>query len=260
MRRLDESQLENDFEREYCWGDDERHLFNPKKRRASVMGYLMRINAILEAVEKYAPGKRVADFASAQGNIGLQLAERGFDVTAVDIKPEFLKYAEKKHTHGQFKTVLANIIEYRASEPYDCIVLGEVIEHVAFPDQLLKAVNANLKPGGILVLSTPNGGEHGSPLPTYTQVTNIEELIPRQFHWGDHLFLYTDRELEDLCKQTGFQLLDLEKMNSQFVSQMKAIRYLFPLKTLMWMEKKARSKKREGKDTTCTLVVVARKL
>ena len=163
MRRVPESELETDFERQFAWGDDERHLYNPNRRKAAVMAAELRLETVISLVNRFATtGKTVGDFASAQGNFGLLLAEQGYQVTAVDIKPEFLNYSLKKHTHGKFETVLANIIEYRHHQPFDVVLLGEIIEHVAFPLDLLKSAYENLKPGGILVLTTPNGNEFGN--------------------------------------------------------------------------------------------------
>ena len=259
MRRVAFDELENDFEREYGWGDDERYFHNPNRRKASVFGYFLRLEEVIRLVREHSPGPRVADLASAQGSFGLLLAERGFDVTAVDIKPEFLKYARRKHTHGNFRTVIGNLMDFRSPEPFDCVLAGEVIEHVAHPDQLLASAAANLRQGGVLVLTTPNGAEHGSTLPTYKQVTNLEELIPRQFHWGDHLFLYTVEELRELFDQAGLDLIYAEKYHSSFVSQIKAPRYLMPLRLLKWLEKKTRHLSKGGKDSTNLLIVVGRK-
>jgi 2-polyprenyl-3-methyl-5-hydroxy-6-metoxy-1,4-benzoquinol methylase len=258
MRKVTESEIDNEFEREFGWGDDERYLFNPNRRKASVMGYMIRFEEVLKLVERFAPGKRVADLACAQGNFGLALAERGFDVTAVDLKSEFLNYAKKKHTHGSFTTVQANLMEYRDPQGFDCILVGEIIEHVAFPRQLLQSVKANLKPGGIVVLTTPNGGEFASGLPTFSEVKNIEELIPRQFHWGDHLFLYTEAELRGLFRETGLEVVFAEKYNSSFVTQLKGVRYILPLPLLRWMERKTRGLKKGGKDSTNLIIMVGR--
>ena len=265
MKRVAESEIQNEFERQYAWGDDERHYYNPNRRKASVMGYFLRLNTVLEMVRTYAPKgpgngvSRIADMASAQGNFGLLLAEEGYDVTAVDIKEEFLAYAKKKYTGGKFSCVQANLMEFRSNEPFDCVIMGEVIEHVAYPDQLLKAAWENLKPGGILVLSTPNGDEFGQPLPTYSQVSDLSTLIPRQFHWGDHLFLYTEAELTQLLVAQGFEVKTIRKINSCFVSQIKGARYIMPQAFLHWLENRSRSWKKNGKDSTCNMVAVARK-
>lgn len=260
MRRVKNSEIETDFEREFAWGDDERHLYNRNKKKAAVMGFHLRLKTVIDMVKSYLhTGARVADIASAQGNFGLLLAEAGFDVTAVDLNEDFLRYARKKYTHGKFTTLQANLMEFRSTEPFDGVIMGEIIEHVAFPKDLLQTARANLKSGGMLFLTTPNGDEFGQPLPTYRQVTNIEELIPRQFHWGDHLFLYTEDELRELLEEAGFELLQCLKLNSSYVSQLKGIRYLMPHAMLRWLERKTRNWKIQDKDSTNCLVVVARK-
>ena len=162
-------------------------------------------------------------------------------------------------TKAEFHTIEANLIEFRDAQGFDCILAGEVIEHVAFPGQLLKSVYENLKPGGICVLTTPNGEDYSSNLPTYRQVTDIEKLIPRQFHWGDHLFLYTSQELRELSAEAGMEVLSLEKYHSAYVSQLKGVRYLLPLSVLSWAERKTRHWKKNGKDSANLLIAVLRK-
>lgn len=259
MKRVLESEVEGEFERQFCWGDDERYYYNLNLKKASVFGHALRLEEVLKLVDRFSPGKRVADLACAQGNFGLLLAEKGYDVTAIDIKLEFLRYAQKKYTSGQFQVQQANLMDYRAALPFDCILAGEVIEHVAHPEKLLESVSANLKPGGVLILTTPNGQEYGSELPTYSQVTDLEALIPRQFHWGDHLFLYTMEELQGLLELAGFEVLFREKYHSSYVSQLKGIRYLLPVQALRWLERQTRHWMKRGKDSSNSLVIVARK-
>lgn len=256
VRRLSEAELESDFERNLCWGDDERYLYNPNRRKASVFGHFLRIEEVLRLVKRFAPGKRLADLACGQGNFALLLAEAGFDVTAVDIQEDFLRYARKKHTHGSFRAVRGNLIEYRDAEKFDVVLAGEVIEHVAYPRELIRSLRENLRPGGICVITTPNGSDYSSQLPTFSQVSDVTALIPKQFHWGDHLFLYTEAELRGLLEEAGFDVVYLEKYHSAYVSQIKALRYLMPLWLLKWLEKKTRHWPKNGKDSANLLIAV----
>lgn len=259
MRRLTESDLDNDFQKELCFGDDQRHLYSTNKKKSAVFGYHLRLGEVLRLVNQYSPGKKVLDMACGQGNFSLLLAEQGYDVTALDINEDFLKYAQKKHEKGQFKTVTGNLMEFRSPEKFDCIIVGEVIEHVAYPQDLLKSVFENLKPGGVFILTTPNGNEYGSTLKTFSQVDNVEELIPRQFHWGDHLFLYTIEELKSLFEGVKLEMIYAETYHSQFVSQLKGVRYIIPMGVLKWLEKKTRHLKKQGKDSTNLIMCVGRR-
>lgn len=267
MKSVSEKDLTSDFQREYAWGDDQRYWYNPNRRKASVLGFFTRWETMIQAIKTHLPlpsdpnlpAPHLADFACAQGNFALPLAEAGYRVTAIDIQPDFLRYAEMKHSHGDFKTLQANIVEYRSPEGFDGILLGEVIEHVAFPEQLLRSVFENLKPGGIFVLSTPNGAEFEQPLPTFKQVTDLTALIPRQFHWGDHLFLYTVEELQELFAKVGLEWVEHSKLNSSYVTQLKGLRYLLPLRALQALERLTRSWRRGGKDSTNCIVAVGRR-
>lgn len=260
MRRVPEAEVETEFERRYAWGDDQRNFYNPMKKKAAVLGCHLRLETVVEIVRnEVRPGGRVADLASAQGNYALTLAEAGYDVTAVDLNEDFLKYARKKYTHGTFRTVQANIMEYRDPLGFDCVLLGEVIEHVAHPLELLQAAAANLKSGGILILTTPNGGQFGQKLPTFSQVTDFSAFESRQFHWGDHLFLYTKDELTGLLSRSGFDVIRAFGVNSDYVSQIKGMRYLIPYRLLRWMERMTRNWKLHGEDSTNTLIVVGRR-
>ncbi len=259
MRRIPENEIESDFEREVCWGDEQRYLHNPNRRKASVFGFFLRLDEVLGLVRKHAPGKRVADLACAQGTFGLLLAEAGFDVTGVDIHPGFLKYANKKYVTGQYRTVEGNLMEFRDAAGFDCVLAGEVIEHVAYPRELLASVRENLRAGGVGIITTPNGNEWGSELPTFSQVSDLTELIPRQFHWGDHLFLYTADELRVLIQEAGLEVVELGKYNSSYVSQIKGLRYLLPLPILRWLERCTRNWPKMGKDSANLLIAVVRK-
>lgn len=258
MRRIALSETENSFERDLCWGDDERYLYNPNRRKASVFGHFLRIEEVVRLVKLFSPGSRLADLACGQGTFSLLLAEAGYDVTAVDIQEDFLRYARKKHTHGTFRTVHANLMEFRDAQRFDCVLAGEVIEHVAYPRELLRSLRENLRPGGICVITTPNGADFSSTLPTFSEVKDVSALIPKQFHWGDHLFLYTDGELRGLLEEAGFEVLYLEKYHSAYVSQIKALRYLMPLGLLKWLERRTRHWPKKGKDSANLLIAVGR--
>jgi len=54
---------------------------------------------------------------------------------------------------ADIETSLNNVVQ---DNHFDCIYLGEVIEHVFNPDLIIRICNKKLKKGGILILSTPN--------------------------------------------------------------------------------------------------------
>ena len=100
---------------------------------------------------------QILDVGCAQGTLALMLAERGHHVLAVDLRPEFLEYAQARYTNGDIRFMVANVLEDDILGTYNLIFANQIIEHLVYPDQLLQRLKAKLKPGGRIVITTPNG-------------------------------------------------------------------------------------------------------
>jgi|GEM_PF-2201613 len=106
-------------------------------------------------------GKRVLDIGCQYGVFSLYLAEKGAQVTGMDISPRWIarcqreacaKFPDKKFN---FLAGDAQVLPFE-DETFDIVVCSEVIEHVDHPGNVLSEINRVLLPGGVLVLSTPN--------------------------------------------------------------------------------------------------------
>src|SRR4030095_26918 len=106
---------------------------------------------------------RLLDYGSYFGNFALMFARAGFSVDAVD------SYRAYEHTFDGPRRVLAEAgvhvhdfddLGYGLSEletRYDVVLCMGVIEHIpSSPKPLLDALNRVLRPGGTLVIATPN--------------------------------------------------------------------------------------------------------
>ncbi len=179
---------------------DEVEIDNPNVFDLHKINYLDRINSIVKLVQKYYPnpqGIRIAEFGCAQGNISLKLAEKGYSVIALDQDSDFLEYSQLKHEKGDMRWVRANFSESGISiEPVDVAILGEIIEHCAYPEKIIENIASYVKPGGLCLITTPNGSRLKAQLPSFRQVLKThsrESLEQRQFgpDGSDHLFLFT---------------------------------------------------------------------
>jgi 2-polyprenyl-3-methyl-5-hydroxy-6-metoxy-1,4-benzoquinol methylase len=171
--------------------------------------YKQRLRLLLELAQQAGKQGRVLDLGCAQGNAALLLAEAGLEAWAVDLRSEFLDYAARKYERGKFRRCAANSEALPfANGSFNLVVWGEVIEHMAYPEKTLGEIRRVLRPGGHLVLSTPNGQRMHTGLPTFAQVTDRAALVSRQFKPDDdgHLFLFARRELERLLEACGFRL------------------------------------------------------
>jgi SAM-dependent methyltransferase len=132
--------------------------------------------------------------------MGLTLAEMGYAVVAADLRHDFLLYSREKYEHGRIGWVVANLDQSCFKE--ECcyvVLLCEVLEHCAYPERVLAAVGEGVKPGGILVATTPNRRYLRSTLPTFEAMRTSDraELAKHQFgpDGSDHLFAFTLTEL-----------------------------------------------------------------
>src|SRR5216683_6823005 len=82
-----------------------------------------------------------------------RLREMFPSVAGIDVST---KNVETLRGHGFGNVYVQSAECFNLSEKFDTIVAGELIEHLANPGLFLQQACAHLKPGGRLVLTTPN--------------------------------------------------------------------------------------------------------
>jgi 2-polyprenyl-6-hydroxyphenyl methylase/3-demethylubiquinone-9 3-methyltransferase len=161
--------------------------------------------------EVLSPGARVLDVAAAQGNFSLALAELGFDVTWNDLRAELADYVRLKHENGKITFAAGNAFELAFPSLFDAVLVTEIIEHVAHPDEFLTKAAALVRPGGYIVMTTPNGGYFKNRLPKFSECVDPSVFESVQFkpNSDGHIFLLHIDEIESLAQRAG---LTVEKI------------------------------------------------
>ena len=106
------------------------------------------------------PGDKVLDIGGGPGRYSIHLAEKGCDVTLLDLSPECVKFAQEK---AMEKKLCLRAIEGDAreankliNEKFDHVLLMGPLYHLLQETDRVKAVTASvnlLKPGGVLFTS-----------------------------------------------------------------------------------------------------------
>jgi len=118
-------------------------------------------------LKRFARGKRVLDigcvshnFRFASGGSGRWLHQHIVDVAAECVGTDYDEAGIKEMREAGYDVVHADITgdltALIARGPFDVIVAGEIIEHLPAPQALLASAHELLRPGGKLVLTTPN--------------------------------------------------------------------------------------------------------
>src|SRR5262245_48455142 len=96
---------------------------------------------------------------------------------------------------------------------FDLLVCNDVLEHMADPETVLRALLGKLEPGGLLFASVPNVRF----LPVL-----VDLLVKKDWRYRDagvldrtHLRFYTEKSLRRMIAASGFQLVSCRGINSR---------------------------------------------
>ncbi len=128
-----------------------------------------------------AAGKKVLDIACGEGYGTSLLASKATYVTGMDadsstIEKAIVKY--KKENIG-FAVAKAEKIAAAANE-FDLVVSFETLEHLEDQETMIKEIKRVLKPGGLLIISTPDK-KYYSDKRQYTNPFHRKELYAGEF-------------------------------------------------------------------------------
>lgn len=124
-----------------------QHYQQPKPEVFPLLG------DILSLLRHYANGKRYLEVGVGAGEMIAVAREIGFEVTGVDIRPG---YAQKVREHFGIPIRTGDILQIEFAEKFSVITLGDVLEHVIEPRQLLQKLARIMEDHGVLWISTPN--------------------------------------------------------------------------------------------------------
>jgi len=167
-----------------------------------------------------ANGARVLDVGAGAGAFSKRLVDLGYKVTALDSDPDKWIPAEIPFFQLDIDAGIAASVR----DTFDAVCCLEVIEHVENPWNLLREIYSVVKPGGYLLLSTPNITSFLS--------RGIFFLTGRfhQFDDGDlsygHISPISSFELEYAARKSGWEVLEIAPGGSLSVFDFTTLRPL----------------------------------
>ncbi len=182
-------------------------------------------DALVSHARAECAGQRVLEVGCGVGGITLPLASLGCRVTGVDLDEGDMAELRQRLAAQDIEnveTVVGDALTFSADARYDAVVASEVFEHLDDPASLAAMIARQLKPGGLLIVTTPNG--YGP-----WENVNSVRLIPRRWGWlraamgkpphdgagREHEQRYTRPRLVALFGDSGFRLT--RWANSDFI-------------------------------------------
>lgn len=121
------------------------------------------------------------------------LAGHASRVVGIDVYDTAIAYATDHYAGPRVRFAVADVARFVAPEaPFDHVVCLEAIEHVEDDAGFVRALRAQLRAHGGLVISTPN------------RLVTSQDGVPSD---PTHVREYSPRELEDLLRACGFDVV-----------------------------------------------------
>ena len=158
-------------------------------------------------------GKVIADLGCGAGSFLDAIKGFAKKTIAVEKNSDFIKLLEAK---GHIALESIKDYDRQSFGPIDIIVSHSVIEHLDDPLKFTQEIYDSLKPGGKVILSTPNQGsflmKHGS------------EAFKSFFYRKVHTFYFNATALEKMVKIAGFENIKIKSLQNYGLSN-----------TLLWL-------------------------
>ncbi|MGB8190490.1 MAG: class I SAM-dependent methyltransferase, partial [Chitinophagaceae bacterium] len=142
----------------------------------------------------------ILDVGCGAGDTGEMLTEQGFVVDGItlseDEKQEAQKIMRNVYVHNVEQGLPAEL-----KDQYDVVILSHVLEHICYPQRLLKDIYSHLKPGGILIIALPNLMHFNSRWKLARGKFNYEEYGIWDY---THFRWYTFKSAQEMLKENNY--------------------------------------------------------
>lgn len=173
-------------------------------------GYADAHSANIAYLRQLAPGGgRVLDVGAWQGAFSARLQREGFAVEACDLDPrEFRAPGVTCHAVDLNAPASREAFLEQRRGFYDVVAALEIIEHVEDPWGFLRFAAALARPGGHILLTTPNPANFYSRL-TFLTRGHMHQFAPSDESYG-HINPLTPQEVDLIARRLGLETVRRE--------------------------------------------------
>lgn len=216
-------------------------------------------------------GKRILEVGCGLGNFLLLAATEGAEVIGCDLSPEACEFVRKKLGLNVYCSTLESCS--LSIGKVDAVVMQDLIEHPIEPMAVIRAAYDILKPKGVILIHTPNGGEAGINMETGKEwvgfrvdLEHLQYLSSYTVNWlSQKLDMYIERlDAFDYPGLKGINKLPIQKKKLKYSDSLrnivKRISYMRTIvKTLRVVKSKVNGENRDPRFGAYHLFTILRK-
>jgi len=154
--------------------------------------------------------QRMVDVGCGGGILTEGLANKGADITGIDLSQELLDVADlhslESGANAKYKKISAEALAEAEPASFDHIVCMEMLEHVPEPGSVIAACAAMVKPGGYVFFSTLNR-KPKAYLMAIVAAEHILKMLPAGTH--DYKTFIKPSELSQSARNAGLELVEM---------------------------------------------------
>ena len=165
-------------------------------------------------------GKRVLDVGCGGGILSESMAEKGAEITGIDLGEKALKVAQlhqlESGTQVDYRLISAEDLATQQPASFDVVTCMEMLEHVPDPEAVVRACAQLVKPGGSVFFSTINR----NPKAYLFAVIGAEYLL-KMLPKGTHEYekFIKPSELSSWARHAGLNVNQLKGMGYNPLTQ-----------------------------------------
>ena len=167
----------------------------------------LRLNYINDTVSL--EGKRVLDVGCGGGILSESMAEKGAQVTGIDLGEKALKVAQlhslERGVAVDYRLIAAEVLAEQEAGAYDVVTCLEMLEHVPDPASIVSACAKLVRPGGHVFFSTINRNPKAYAF-AVLGAEYILQMLPKGTH--DYAKFIKPSELASFARQANLTLQD----------------------------------------------------
>ncbi len=148
--------------------------------------------------------QKVLEIGCGRGGFGALLKSRlGAEVHGVEIHEPSAQQAAKV-LDKVYTGSLESIVEKLPSHTYDTVICNDVLEHFAYPDQVLAQLKRCLSPGAVIVASIPNVRHIGNLF--HLLIQKDWKYMDSGIRDNTHLRFFTQKSIQRLFESCGYHI------------------------------------------------------